>query len=326
MKMKLSFFGKAKQLKNANITYVSFCARPVNGKSFLITKSGENVELEKDIQIISKSEDEKQLVYGVVYEPDSLDKQEHFAKAEDIERMAHSFMTNGGAIDLQHNLVKGFGTVVESYIAPCEMNLGEQSVIKGSWVLVVKATNEIWQLVKSGDIDGFSMFGTSQAVEVEIEPKKKSLAKSLLPFKKANKQETAIGKAFGEVIKESNFTTVENAKISLKKHYELQEKELNAMFPENNNKEDTKMEMSKEEVIELFKSLREIEKKEEEIKKAQEVMIKKAVSDTVSEEIAKALAPLMANMPQSRQVNGQEIIEKAENTVTFDSKGNIEDY
>ncbi len=59
------------ELKNANISYVSLVTKGANGRQFAIMKSesAKQPNISKQVPIL-KTEEEKQLVTGVVYEPD----------------------------------------------------------------------------------------------------------------------------------------------------------------------------------------------------------------------------------------------------------------
>lgn len=74
-------------------------------------------------------QEEQQLVYGIVYEPDVLDSQGDYMTAESIQKAAHAFMTSL-KVDTQHNFVEGAGTVVESYIAQSTFEIGEHVIKK----------------------------------------------------------------------------------------------------------------------------------------------------------------------------------------------------
>src|SRR5699024_10128445 len=152
----------ARQLKNAEITHVSYVNSAANKKKFLLTKSLEGKpDFEKDVDVIIDKSDEKQLVYGVVYEPDVEDAHGDYMEADDIEVAAHNFMKEARNIDTNHDFESGVGEVVESYIAPADFEIGKETIAKGTWVMVTKASDEIWESIKKGDITGYSMAGTA---------------------------------------------------------------------------------------------------------------------------------------------------------------------
>ena len=114
----------------------------------------------------SKFDDEKQLAYGEVYIPMVPDSQGDFMTAAEIEKMAHGFMMDGllRGVDTEHDLEDNGSVVVESFIA----RKGDPDFIEGSWVAVVKVTDELWPLVKSGELGGFSMYGKGERVPTYI--------------------------------------------------------------------------------------------------------------------------------------------------------------
>ncbi|WP_368653760.1 XkdF-like putative serine protease domain-containing protein [Ornithinibacillus sp. 4-3] len=157
-----------RELINASITHVSYVDKGANQKQFFFTKSDKKPNIQKEVKLfINKDEEEQQLVYGVVYEPDVEDSHGDVMTAKEIEKAAHGFVKDARNIDTQHDFQAGVGEVVESYIAPIDFELGEQTITKGSWVLVTKASDEIWESIKKGDITGYSMAGTAETIEKE---------------------------------------------------------------------------------------------------------------------------------------------------------------
>jgi hypothetical protein len=119
----------------------------------------------------TKFDNEKQLVYGEVYVPYMPDSQGDFMTPEEIERIAHGFIKKGAvsAIDTEHSQKRNGSYVVESFIA----RKGDPEFLEGSWVLGVHIpSKETWSLIKRGEINGFSMYGTGRrekrTVELEI--------------------------------------------------------------------------------------------------------------------------------------------------------------
>lgn len=115
---------------------------------------------------IAKADVEKRLVYGVVLEPmtdvtDVGDAHGDRMTEEEIEKSAHGYMREHQNIKLQHQGGNVKATPVESYIAPCDMTIGEESIKKGSWVLVTKIEHDgLWKAIKKGLIGGYSPGGT----------------------------------------------------------------------------------------------------------------------------------------------------------------------
>lgn len=155
------------------------------------------------VLVLVKSSPERRYTLGVVYEPDIVDTQGDFAKAEDIEDAAWAFMMrlrslakasgelldafrtveeypDGVSIDVTslEELVKSaglddehlqleepLGSIVESYLAPMDMVVGGQTIKKGAWLLGVRWTPEMFEKIKTGARTGLSLYGRADSVE-----------------------------------------------------------------------------------------------------------------------------------------------------------------
>lgn len=162
------------KLKDAKITHISLVDKGANGVPFAIIKAQKADKagaIQKQVQI-AKIDDDKRIVKGIVYQPDLVDAHDDQMDEVEIEKAAHLFMEKQHTynIDKQHDLEVDKGFVIESYIAPCDMTLGEQQIVKGSWVAAVKVTDDdTWEAIKKGEITGFSMWGVGKREEIEEE-------------------------------------------------------------------------------------------------------------------------------------------------------------
>lgn len=167
------------KLKDAKITHISLVDKGANGVPFAIIKDTGKNAIQKQVQI-AKIDDDKRIVKGVVYQPDVADAHDDQMDEGEIEKAAHLFMEKQHTynIDKQHDLEADKGFVIESYIAPCDMTLGEQQIAKGSWVAAVKVTDDdTWEAIKKGEITGFSMWGVGKREEIEEEVSKGILSR-----------------------------------------------------------------------------------------------------------------------------------------------------
>ncbi len=123
------------------------------------------MKLEK-LTKIAKFDSEARVAEGVVYQPLTVDSQGDYATAETIERAAYAFLENGltKSIDLNHNNVPSGSTVVESRIAKAN----DPTYPAGSWVLAVKTPLKIWELIKAGELQAFSLGGKAQRVKKSL--------------------------------------------------------------------------------------------------------------------------------------------------------------
>ncbi|TSI19892.1 hypothetical protein FOT98_08845 [Bacillus sp. HY001] len=157
-----------RELKNAKITHISYVDKAANKKQFFLMKSADNnPTFQKQVTILTKTEDEQKLVYGVVYEPGVADAHNDYMTAAEIEKAAHEFMKESQNIDTQHDFTAGAGEIVESYIAPADFEINGTTIQKGSWVIATKATDEVWEKIQKGEITGYSMAGTAETEETE---------------------------------------------------------------------------------------------------------------------------------------------------------------
>ncbi len=115
-----------------------------------------------------KTNDEKRIVFGEVYAPNIPDSQGDFMQAEEIERISYQFMAEGRVhkIDTEHSLNENGSVVVESFIA----REGDLDFVPGAWVLAVHIPDmELWGMVKTGEINGYSMYGTGTRRETTLQ-------------------------------------------------------------------------------------------------------------------------------------------------------------
>lgn len=122
---------------------------------------------------ISRKNDAKQIVYGVVYAPGEIDTHGETMFEDDIEEMCHRFMKramleSGAVIDVNHDNAARSAYPVECYI---EREEGNEWPV-GAWVLGVKIEDPgIWGDVQTGVLNGFSFeaFTKKMAVVVMVD-------------------------------------------------------------------------------------------------------------------------------------------------------------
>lgn len=157
---------KAKRIiKNVDVKFISLVPAGANQKRILWKGEG---MIDRYVEF-KKTDDEKHLVFGIVYSPDEVDTQGDTATAETIENMAHSFMRNGRTtqIDKNHDSVPDEGYIAESWIVRAgDPVFGDQP--EGSWAVAVKVENaDTWESVKKGELKGLSMAGIAAVEDIE---------------------------------------------------------------------------------------------------------------------------------------------------------------
>lgn len=140
---------------------------------------------------------------GVVYEPNKVDAHGDWTSAEEIENACWEFnkaLQRGGhlvkfavqfldsvvkasqgdtlALEISESaLTKGMlgiqhndwsddnGEIVESYIAPTDLEINGQPVSKGTWLMGVVWSEKNWEKIERGDLTGYSLGGTAIKVD-----------------------------------------------------------------------------------------------------------------------------------------------------------------
>lgn len=112
---------------------------------------------------------EQRLVTGIVLEPEVVDSQGDVYSADEIARAAHGWMEQFQNMGHMHQTLINSGVrPVESYCAPCDLELGGQPVKAGTWLLVVHVISDaVWAQVKAGELTGFSIGGFAQRVPAQ---------------------------------------------------------------------------------------------------------------------------------------------------------------
>lgn len=208
---------KAYAITDAKISFISLVNKAANKKTFLITKSENGSANFSTYGKILKADADSHFVTGIVYEPMVEDTQGNYMTEEEITKAAYWFAKNGNAVDLQHCFEKCEGaTVVESYVAKCDMEIEGEQVKKGSWVMTMEITdNDVWDAIQKGDLTGFSMGGVGAYSEEDVDlsvVKKTDEPKGI--FKKLAKamgfdvvEKGAVKDKFVQRVKEDNFYT-----------------------------------------------------------------------------------------------------------------------
>ncbi len=162
---------KAIEISDAKIQFVSLVDKAANKRQFLITKADDGRAQFSTLGKVLKVDAETHYVTGIVYEPLIEDAHGNFMTEAEIRKAAYWFAKNGDKVDLQHSFEPVDGvTVVETYVAPSDMEIEGQPVIKGTWLMTVEVENaDVWNKVQKGEVTGFSMGGIGKYSETETD-------------------------------------------------------------------------------------------------------------------------------------------------------------
>ena len=188
------------ELKDIKVQIVSLVGKAANG-FVVICKSADADTNKGNTEInfrISKSDEVKKKIYGIVYSPNKEDSQGDYATAETIEKAADDFMiqlSGTNAIDTNHNMIIEPGlNIVENWIVRKGDELFPNET--GAWAIGVKVKDdEIWNEIQKGELTGFSIYGEAVRVvkentEEKLNSIKDSLGKILNLFKSKNMEDT----------------------------------------------------------------------------------------------------------------------------------------
>jgi hypothetical protein len=117
---------------------------------------------------VKKFDAELQIVYGEVYAPNVVDSQGDFMEPDEIRKMAHGFLKdmNIDQVDKNHDHELTGSHVVESFIA----RKGDPTFIEDSWVVGVHVPDSnLWDQIKKGELNGFSLEAKVKRVDKELE-------------------------------------------------------------------------------------------------------------------------------------------------------------
>jgi hypothetical protein len=115
---------------------------------------------------IFKADEDKRIVYGIVLEPDTIDLQGDVLGLDTIETAAHKYLVASRLVGDGHSQAAE-AEVVESYLAPADIELGGQVIRQGTWIMGVKVHDDaMWQAVKDGEYTGFSIGGRGERKEI----------------------------------------------------------------------------------------------------------------------------------------------------------------
>lgn len=129
----------------------------------LIKKQEENVEKTHEIPI-TKIDQQKRIVTGIVLEPETIDAHGDIISEEVIEEAAHKFLAaynRGTEMGYMHRIFGKIGVdLVESWLAKEDSVLGGQTIKKGTWLISVKVLDDkVWSNILLGKLNGFSIGG-----------------------------------------------------------------------------------------------------------------------------------------------------------------------
>lgn len=118
---------------------------------------------------VAKSLNEELMQVTYVAMQEGVDLTGDYTSADEVRKAKESFNHSMQRANLFHMVMTDSFSVSESYLAPVDMVIGAKFVQKGTWLMTLQIHEpEVWQMVKSGEINGISI-GAMAKVHV-LEP------------------------------------------------------------------------------------------------------------------------------------------------------------
>lgn len=168
--------GKAYEITDAKIQFVSLVDNAANKRQFLLKKEDGGKATFTTYGRIVKADADNHYVTGIVYEPMEEDSHGNFMTEDEITKAAYWFAKNGDKVDLQHSFEPLDGAaVVENWVAKADFKIDGEEIRKGTWLMTVEVADEnVWEGIEKGEITGFSMGGLGNYSEEDIDLNKVS--------------------------------------------------------------------------------------------------------------------------------------------------------
>lgn len=120
---------------------------------------------------VAKSLDEplKQVLFIAMQE--GTDLHGDYTDAEEIRKAKESFnraLLKQNMANLFHMVTTDKFSILESYLAPCDMQMDEHFVQKGTWLMNLQIHDDsLWEMIKAGEINGISIGALAQVEPLE---------------------------------------------------------------------------------------------------------------------------------------------------------------
>lgn len=117
-----------------------------------------------------KSSDELKQALFVVMVPDEVDAHGDIASAAEVAKACHNFNLFCRQPNLFHISKTTSFDFIESYILPVDMEYQGNIIKAGTWVANLQIYDEeLWQLIKSGEVNGLSVGALAYGDPIEEE-------------------------------------------------------------------------------------------------------------------------------------------------------------
>ncbi len=125
-----------------------------------------------NIPIIKQANEELKQATFLVLSPDEVDLHGDVYDANEVRKACHNFNTYCRKANLLHLFDTDTFSVVESYIAPVGMQMGDTIIKAGSWLAVIQVSESedgvtLWEGIKAGEYTGVSIGATANVEDLD---------------------------------------------------------------------------------------------------------------------------------------------------------------
>lgn len=147
---------------------------PAIDSKFVAFKSSDGDGKELRSRLVLKDDADKQIAYAPAMIPREIDKEGDVVPTSVVEQAAHDYLAKGDtdAIDTDHSMIDGKGTVVESWVLQDDRTWDtpsgdEKSYRKGTWMLGIQWEDKPWGRIQNGELEGLSIQGMAEQVALK---------------------------------------------------------------------------------------------------------------------------------------------------------------
>lgn len=121
-----------------------------------------------NVPIFKQAQEELKQATFLVLSPDEVDLHGDIYDAVEVRKACHNFNIHCRKANLLHLFETDSFSIVESYISPVDMQMGETIIKAGSWLTVLQFNDDsIWEGVKDGSYTGVSIGAIANAEPIE---------------------------------------------------------------------------------------------------------------------------------------------------------------
>jgi hypothetical protein len=119
------------------------------------------VREDREVKVL-KTEEERFVLVPVLV-PETPDAQGEIYSHHEVEQAAHGYLAKSRQLKIMHRgrvLTDEEAQIVESYVARADHQIGDEKVVKGTWLAGFKLWSDaLWHAVKRGELNSISIGG-----------------------------------------------------------------------------------------------------------------------------------------------------------------------